>query len=113
MVVTLPSITDAESFGMVLAEANACARPVVGSRVGGIPDFVRHGENGLLAEPSNARSLAAALTFILRNPEAAQRMGARGREIVLAGHNWDASADATERILLSASRDPRARRVPG
>jgi glycosyltransferase involved in cell wall biosynthesis len=100
----LPSTTDAESFGMVLAEANACGRPVVGSRVGGIPDFVRPGDNGLLAKPGDAGDLAEKLLSLLEDPEAANAMGKRGRERVLREHDWDQLAKATETVLEEAAR---------
>jgi rhamnosyl/mannosyltransferase len=99
-VVALPSTTDAESFGMALAEANACGRPVVGSAVGGIPDFVRHGDNGLLARPGDEHDLAAKLVQALSDPAAAQAMGARGRLRVSREHDWGQLALRTERALL-------------
>lgn len=98
-VVVLPSTTDAESFGMVLAEANACGRPVVASRVGGVPDFVRPGDNGLLALPGDAADLADKLLAVLRDPGHADAMGERGRERVLREHDWDDLALETERVL--------------
>ncbi len=103
-VVVLPSTTDAESFGMVLAEANACGRPVVGSNIGGIPNFVREGENGLLAIPRDPFSLAEKLLAILSDEEAAQRMGANGRERVIREHDWDKLAKTTERAFEAALR---------
>jgi glycosyltransferase involved in cell wall biosynthesis len=102
-VACLPSTTDAESFGMVLAEANACGRPVVGSRVGGIPDFVRDGDNGLLAAPGDAEDLARKLIEVLSNPEEARAMGARGRSRVLREHDWGNLAAATEGVLVQAT----------
>lgn len=95
-VVALPSTTDAEAFGMVLAEANACRRPVVGSDIGGIPDFVRHGRNGLLAKPGDARDLAAKLVEVLSDDARARDLGARGRARVVRLHDWDDLALATE-----------------
>jgi len=44
----LPTLTAAEGFGMVLIEANACGKPVIGSKVGGIKYVIRDGETGLL-----------------------------------------------------------------
>jgi glycosyltransferase involved in cell wall biosynthesis len=98
-VVVLPSTTDAESFGMVLAEANACGRPVVGSRIGGIPDFVRDTDNGLLATPGDADDLSEKILSVLRDPEWASEMGRRGRERVVSEHDWDDLALRTEKIL--------------
>lgn len=102
-VLVLPSLTDAESFGMVLAEANACGTPVIGSRVGGIPDFVRHGDNGLLARPGDAHDLADQLQTLLADPEAAQAMGRRGRERVARDHDWDDLGRRTETVLQQAA----------
>ncbi|MFA5944808.1 MAG: glycosyltransferase family 4 protein [Candidatus Thermoplasmatota archaeon] len=101
-VVALPSTTDAESFGMALAEANACGRPVVASDVGGMPDFVRPGDNGLLARPGDEHDLAAKLVEVLADPEAAAGMGERGRLRVTRDHAWDALAIRTERIFERA-----------
>lgn len=98
-VLVLPSTTEAESFGMVLAEANACGRPVVASRIGGIPDHIRHGQNGLLFAPGDASDLARRLTTLLDDPAAARAMGRRGRRNVLVNHDWDRLAQATQRVL--------------
>ncbi len=98
-VVVLPSITDAEAFGMVLAEANACGRPVVGSRTGGIPDFVKHGHNGLLADAGDVDDLANKLVHLLQDPALAEGMGHAGRRLVLERHDWDALTERTERVL--------------
>jgi glycosyltransferase involved in cell wall biosynthesis len=102
-VVCLPSTTDAESFGMVLAEANACGKPVVASRVGGIPDFVRHGDNGLLAQPGDAMDLARQLNLVLDDPAEAGRMGQRGLERVRRDHDWGRLAAATWSVLDKAA----------
>ncbi len=98
-VVALPSTTDAESFGMVLAEANACRRPVVASAIGGIPDFVSHGHNGLLARPGDFRDLAAKLIDVLSDEARARDLGARGRRCVLRLHDWDDLAGQTEQAF--------------
>lgn len=107
-VVALPSLTPAESFGMVLAEANACGRPVVGSTVGGIPSFVRNGENGLLVPPGDAAALADALRRILDDPALARRMGEAGRARVGKEHRWEDVATRTRDVLIGAcGRAPR------
>lgn len=103
-VTVLPSTSDAESFGMVLAEANACACPVIGSAIGGIPNFVRDGDNGLLAKPGDAEDLARAILQVLGDPQAAAAMGWRGRARVEREHDWDEQARATERVLRSVAQ---------
>jgi glycosyltransferase involved in cell wall biosynthesis len=73
----LPSLN--EGMGRVLVEAMAAGRPIVASRVGGIPDLVHHGENGLLVPPRDDEALAESISLLLSNPALAARMGARGR----------------------------------
>ena len=69
-----------EGMGRVVVEALCRGRPVVASRVGGIPDLVRDGENGLLVEPGDTAALADALVRILADRELAERLAARARE---------------------------------
>lgn len=101
-VLVLPSTTPAESFGMVLAEANASGRPVIGSRVGGIPCFVEHERNGLLAAPGDAQDLAVQLDRLLADATLRQRLGRAGREKVMANHRWDQLAKQTAAVLEGA-----------
>ncbi len=68
-----------ESFGLVLVEAMAMCRPVVASRVDGIPEVVVDGETGLLVPPAQPRPLAEALAKVLRDPTLAERLGRAGR----------------------------------
>lgn len=69
-----------EGMGRVVVEALCRGRPVVATRVGGIPDLVRDGENGLLVEPGDTVALADALVRILRDRELAERLATRTRE---------------------------------
>jgi len=64
-----------EGMGRVLVEAFSRGRAVVGSRVGGIPDLVREGENGLLVPPEDSAALADALVRVLDDRELAARLG--------------------------------------
>jgi glycosyltransferase involved in cell wall biosynthesis len=66
-----------EGLGRVAIEAFARGRPVVGSAVGGIPDIVRPGRNGLLVPPGDAAALAAALIRVLSDRALADRLAAR------------------------------------
>ena len=70
----LPSLF--EGMGRVVLEAFAAGKPVVASKVGGIPDLVKHGENGFLVEPGNRASLATALREILANRAVRERLAA-------------------------------------
>jgi glycosyltransferase involved in cell wall biosynthesis len=63
-------------MGRVIVEAFCRARPVVGSRVGGIPDLVQDESNGLLVEPGDTDGLADALVRVLAERELASRLGA-------------------------------------
>ncbi len=72
----MPSVT--EGLGTSLLDAMACARPIVASRVGGIPEVVRHGETGLLVPPKDPRDLAAAIIRLLLDPALAARFAAAG-----------------------------------
>lgn len=86
-VFVLPSIIDergeTEAFGKVLAEALACERPVVGTRVGGIPSIVRDGETGFLVEQRQPKALAEAIIKLKNDPEISRRMAKHGRTIVI------------------------------
>ena len=65
-----------EGMGRVVVEAFCRARPVVGSRVGGIPDLVQDGTNGLLVDPGDTDGLADALVRVLTDRGLAERLGA-------------------------------------
>ncbi|CAM3982924.1 glycosyltransferase family 4 protein [Smaragdicoccus niigatensis] len=78
-VIVLPSIYG-ENLPTVLIEAGASGRPVVATRVGGIPDIVADGETGLLVAPSDPADLAAALVKLLSDSALRERLGAAGTE---------------------------------
>lgn len=69
-----------EGFGIAILEAMAAGKPVVATSVGGIPEFVKDGETGLLVKPGDAVALAEAMTKLLRDPDLARRMGSKGRD---------------------------------
>ncbi|MEW5792019.1 MAG: glycosyltransferase [Pseudomonadota bacterium] len=75
------SPTRAESFGLVLLESMACGTPVVSFRVGGVPDLVRPGVTGYLAEPENADDLRVGIVQLLEDDRLRARLGEQGRAL--------------------------------
>ena len=85
-VVAAPSVPTAdgrrEGIPVALMEAAACGLPLVASRLSGIPELVRDGETGRLAEPGDASGIAAALAEMAAHPELRARLGAGARKLV-------------------------------
>jgi len=80
----------AEGFGLTVAEAMFKGRPVIASRVGGIPDQIVDGRNGLLIDdPNDAPAFEVALGRVLDDPAFAEELGSTAREDALAHHIGD------------------------
>ncbi len=69
-----------ESFGIVFVEAMRLGKPVIGSRVGGIPEIVEDGNTGILVDPHSQVELAQAMKTLAADRETRMRMGAAGLE---------------------------------
>jgi glycosyltransferase involved in cell wall biosynthesis len=80
---TLPCVLDANGtsdvFPTVILEAMASARPVVSTRLAGVPEQIMDGETGLLVQPGNEGELADALARLLQSPELRREFGAAAR----------------------------------
>jgi glycosyltransferase involved in cell wall biosynthesis len=88
-------------------EALAAGRPVVATSVGGVPDVVRDGEDGLLVDLGDVDGLAERLARLAADAELRERMGAAGRERVLSRYAVDRLVDDIDRLyrsLLEARR---------
>ncbi|MEO8129534.1 MAG: glycosyltransferase family 4 protein [Bryobacteraceae bacterium] len=76
-----------EVFGYVIAEAMATGKPVVGTRVGGIPELISDGETGFLVNRGDTAAMSAKILELLRNPEQRRRMGEAGLRAATARFN--------------------------
>lgn len=92
-----------ENCSMAVLEAMSFARPVVGARIGGIPEQIRHGIEGLLFEPGNAQDLADALDEIAENPQQAREMGQKGRERLCQKYSLRKHMERCRRSTASCS----------
>jgi glycosyltransferase involved in cell wall biosynthesis len=91
--------THDEAFGLSLVEAMACGLAVVSTRVGGLADIVRDGENAVAVPPASPAKLAEALHSLLEDPAYRQRLGEAARLHVRTHHDVDAVCDAYQRLL--------------
>ena len=80
-IVVAPSVSS-EGFGLVVAEALACGRPAVASRIGGIPEILSGPLRELLVPPNDDEALAAVLRRLVDDPRRREQLGKLGREIV-------------------------------
>jgi glycogen synthase len=94
--VVMPSRS--EALPLVALQAAQMARPVVATRVGGLPEVVVDQESGLLVEEENPRELAAAIFFLLEHREAAVRMGEAGRARAQRVFNWERHVNAYDEL---------------
>jgi glycosyltransferase involved in cell wall biosynthesis len=87
-----------EGSSLALVEAMAASKPVVATRVGGMPEVVAEGVTGVLCEPQQPQQAAAAIRRILESPDLMRAMGAAGRRAFLARFTVDRMVSAIETL---------------
>jgi glycosyltransferase involved in cell wall biosynthesis len=96
-----PSVAD-EAFGITIAECMSCARPVVASYIGGIPEVVgNEGGAGTLVPPADPAAIARALAALADDATLRRRMGEAARARIVREFTWGAAA---ERMLAALAR---------
>jgi glycosyltransferase involved in cell wall biosynthesis len=102
-VVVLPS--HREGIPNALCEAMAMGRPVVATRVGGVPELVEHGRSGLVVEPRQPQALADGLGALLADPHARERLGAHSRQRIVTEFSLERMVTETDRVLQTVLAD--------
>jgi glycogen(starch) synthase len=101
-IVVMPSRED--SLPLVALEAARMARPVVATRVGGLPEIVVHQESGLLVDKDDSTGLAHAIAFLIDNPDAAVRMGKAARRRAETVFSWEKHVNAYDALYKQLIR---------
>jgi glycosyltransferase involved in cell wall biosynthesis len=92
----MPSLS--EGFGLSMIEAMAVGVPVVATRVGGIPSFIRNEETGLLVEPSRHEDLARNICRLLDEPQLAAGIMTAGRQLIERDYSADQMVQRTQEV---------------
>jgi glycosyltransferase involved in cell wall biosynthesis len=100
-----------EASPIVLREAFASGRPVIATKVGDIPEIVRHRQNGLLIEPGDAQALATAINEFISDVELAANCAANGLRYAIEHFSFDKMMEAKLRADFAVLAK-KARRVP-
>src|SRR5690606_19052123 len=95
-IVVLPYIEATQSG--VIPIAYAYGKPVIASRVGGLPNIVVDNETGFLVEPRSAEQIAERIIFLLQNPQERKRMGDSAYSYAMTELSWDRIADSTMKV---------------
>lgn len=93
-----------EGFGIALTEASASGVPVVAGTSGGMPDAVREGETGLLANSEDPAAVAASLRRLLDDESLRAGLGAAGRKAVETYYNWERVTRDLRRIATETAK---------
>jgi glycosyltransferase involved in cell wall biosynthesis len=94
-----------EPFGICSLEAMACGKPVVATRVGGIPEVVQDGLTGFLVPPRTPTELARAVKQFVQNPDLSRAMGLAGRKRVENHFTHTVQAEKILAIYQAVSRE--------
>jgi len=98
--VVVPTIAQ-EALGRTAVEAMGAGRPVIASRIGGLPFSVADGFTGILAEPANSSEVAHCCETVIDNPDFTATLGEQGRRLFLARHTWNRVIEDRYRPLLA------------
>ncbi len=101
-IVLMPSRED--SFPLVAIEAALMARPVVATRVGGLPELVVHEETGLLCKPEDPRALADAVVRLLSDPTSGARLGRSAQRRAREVFAWKRHVDSYDALYQRLGR---------
>jgi glycosyltransferase involved in cell wall biosynthesis len=94
-----PSLTDSESFGVAVLEAQACGVPVVATRVGGVPEVCVDQKTGFLVPPGDPEALAEKVITLAKDSELRKQMGMEARKFVLENYQWQDNVEKMLRLL--------------
>jgi glycogen(starch) synthase len=98
-----------EAFPLVALQAGLMARPVVATRVGGLPEIVVHGETGLLVECNDFGALAQSVALLLDHPHKALQMGKAARERVFRMFSFEHHVNAYDALYAEIVANWRAK----
>lgn len=85
-----PSLS--EGLGISFLEAMALELPIIGTPVGGIPDFLHDKQTGFMVPPKDPAAIAKVVTEIVANPMLAEKVAKQGRELIQSGYDWNSIA---------------------
>lgn len=97
-----PSLS--EGLGNSFLEAMAAGLSIVGTPVGGIPDFLKDGETGVFCTPSDPESVAKAVKRIQEEPGLKQRLTDQGRRLAIEKYSWDKVASEMHEMFLGLAK---------
>jgi glycosyltransferase involved in cell wall biosynthesis len=97
-----------EPFGIAIIEALACKKPVVATSVGGIPEIIEHGINGILVDPDNPSALAEALRTLLTDNDLRRTLAANGYVTVQRRFCYENTGAAYEAVFFDLLGSPRS-----
>ncbi|MEI6035319.1 MAG: glycosyltransferase family 4 protein [Verrucomicrobiae bacterium] len=106
-VLVVPSLKEAQTI--VIPQAFATGKPVVASDVGGIPELVKHGENGFLVRAGDERGLAEAMALLAGSPDLRSRLGDAGLELA----RRELAFEGKMELLLESYRKAADKRLAG
>jgi len=101
-IVVVPSLQ--EAFGLVVSEAMACSKPVIGTNVGGIPEQIVDGVNGFLVETRDPKGIAEKILLLLEDEKLRSNMGKEGRKIVEKKFNIDKNIEKIISLYKSLTK---------
>jgi len=101
--VVVPSIW-AEPFGLTVLEAMSAGTAVIASEVGGIPEFLENGRNGITVRPNDPEALASKIDELLDNDKYRQKLGKEARETVLRRYQWSQIIDEYVSVIHNLAK---------
>ncbi|MFK9093294.1 glycosyltransferase family 4 protein [Bacillus salipaludis] len=96
-IAVIPSLY--EPFGIVALETMILGKPTIVSNTGGMKGIVKHLQTGMLMVPGDVESLLKQIDFLMNNPEKAEEIGNKGRQIVKNLYGWKRIASETSRVM--------------
>ncbi|MGB2601819.1 MAG: glycosyltransferase family 4 protein, partial [Candidatus Omnitrophota bacterium] len=90
---------DVEGFGIVFLEANACGKPVIAGKSGGVSEAVINEHTGLLVNPEDVEQIKDAILALLKDEDMAARFGSNGLVRVREEFDWTSRAEELKRYI--------------
>ncbi|PIN86240.1 hypothetical protein COV19_05520 [Candidatus Woesearchaeota archaeon CG10_big_fil_rev_8_21_14_0_10_44_13] len=98
-ILVLPSVKG-EGFPLVILEAQAMGKPVVSSRIAGVPEMIEEGKNGLMVKPGDYRDIAKKIIILIEDPDLRKKIGEAGRKTVNRDFTLKKTVRETEKLYI-------------